>query len=490
MFKRIHHYLILLCTIATLRGDFTSYFNDPLPLGDDFYYDSDFGLLYENDTFPWVYLAYMNTWSYCSGSGSEGDDFQIYNDNFGWSYFDAPTAWFYSYDESNWWYSFGIGQMDATQSCIYYNSEYQIIQPRIPQAPHSNETVVYNLGDFNDVDSTLIELIPIFGEDSIVVSITANYAIGGNISSLIIDTGSVYLFTETFGPAINCNTYQRYTYGLGAAYYVPTTVDEFFFGTPETTFFAPVDTPMNIGQGNLVLVESSIAGLAGNLIQENHENMTSVIQQLKPEHLSFSFAEGLENGGTMSFAPLTGQTEDPIAIPLVSPGTFGYGYTSIIQKIAFFEADATEPHTEIETTDNGVIFRSEGSETKVAERLISFFDTGTTVPALLVQGDISLLGGEVSNSLIAPPADAPAFAKLEVTFTDTTGATKTMTQDYTEIAQKVPSLVGITPASAIPEGLDSLVVVMGLNFIGHYNFQIDFSQPGVAETITFFETGK
>lgn len=62
----------------------------------------------------------------------------------------------------------------------------------------------------------------------------------------------------------------------------------------------------------------------------------------------------------------------------------------------------------------------------------------------------------------------------------------TIHRTSTALATAALLLVSITPLESIPEDIHTLVNVVGLNFLGHFDFQIDFSEPDTPETLTFF----
>lgn len=212
--------------------------------------------------------------------------------------------------------------------------------------------------------------------------------------------------------------------------------------------------------------------------------MSPITEQLAPDHLSFAFPNGLGETGTMRFDALEQPTPDGRRIPLVEVPSLGYGYTASLLRIEYFAADALIAMIGAEA--DGVYYEQGNARTRIADEAFAFFDTGTTVPMLPIDGDISLLSDETASSLIESESAAPLYDSFRLVFRNALGEELILDSgEVTEWSADNPFARVLTPP-AVPAGLSVLTVVAGLNFIGQFDFQFEFD-GGVATDVTFIE---
>ena len=305
--------------------------------------------------------------------------------------------------------------------------------------------------------------------------------------SVLIDTGSIYYFlgSEDNTQDLPCPSPEHYTYGGGVAFFCP---EEMLLEVKDIQGSYETLLPKRIRMGRSYFIEwpgppYAIIGLSANLIGKNKEDMLPVIRQLQPDYLSFSFPDGLLNPGFFQFDRLEGDDAGVQRIPLVSPDTLDYGYTAKPARIEYYD-DEQQVVAAIINTGDGVYVETEGTSERIADDLVSFFDTGTTLPIVIIDGDISLLSDRVPESMILPEDDAPLYDEIVAVFEDEYGFEFRLRSGNVSVWQPENPWARVLTKPPVPDGARLLVYVFGLNFIGQYNFQFDFSD-GKATHVTF-----
>ena len=315
---------------------------------------------------------------------------------------------------------------------------------------------------------------------------------------VFLDTGSVYYFVApTSNPPdeLPCDKPQNFTYGGGGAEYCP--VD----GTLEMVDSEGTRTAISseeIRYGDAYFTEWStspyaILGLSGNRVGENQGGLKTITEQLRPEFMSFEWPDGRQNPGNFQFAPLDRPPGSGKTLPLVNPTTLGYGYTARFDRVDFIID--SEVHTSVvnrydakEASDQGVYLIIEGvDQGKIADDFISFFDTGTSVPFDWGNGDYSLLGKDVQKGNVTPSSSAPFYDSFTLMFTDANGEKVFMRSGSQMDFRSWSNQVNLITKAALPEGMKLAYSVLGLNFIGMWDFQFDYDEDGRATTITFYD---
>jgi hypothetical protein len=307
--------------------------------------------------------------------------------------------------------------------------------------------------------------------------------------SVLIDTGSIYYFLgrKDNSQDLPCPSPDNYTYGGGVAFFCPEeTLLEVkdIQGSYETLF------PEKIKMGRAYFTEwpgppYAIIGLSANLIGENRENMLPVVHQLEPDYLSFSFPDGLLNPGFFQFDKLQGSwVSEAQRIPLVSPDTLEYGYTARLLRIEYYANNELE--TAVINDIDGVYVETAETSERIADDLMAFFDTGTTIPVLIIDGGASLLSDRVPEDMILPEDDAPLYDEVVAVFEDESGLEIRLRSGNVSVWQPENPWSRVLTKPPVPEGTKHLVFILGLNFIGQYDFQFDFS-GGKATHVTFVE---
>jgi hypothetical protein len=306
--------------------------------------------------------------------------------------------------------------------------------------------------------------------------------------SVIIDTGSIYYFlgSKDNSQDLPCPSPDSYTYGGGVAFFCPEeTLLEVknILGWYDTLIFE------KIKMGRAYFTEwpglpYAIIGLSANLIGKNREDMLPVVHQLEPDYLSFSFPDGLTKPGFFQFDRLEGAYAGVQRIPLVSPGTLDYGYTARLVRIEYYANNELE--TAVINDIDGVYVETAETSERIADDLMAFFDTGTTVPILIIDGDASLLSDRVPEDMILPENDAPFYDEVVAVFEDDSGFKIRLRSGDVSVWQPENPWARVLTKPPVPDGTKLLVYILGLNFIGQYNFQFDFSD-GKATHVTFVE---
>jgi len=212
--------------------------------------------------------------------------------------------------------------------------------------------------------------------------------------------------------------------------------------------------------------------------------MLPVVHQLEPDYLSFSFPDGLLNPGFFQFNRLEGAYAGIQRIPLVSPATLEYGYTARFVRMEYY-ADK-ELVTAVVNNADGVYIETAETSERIADDFVAFFDTGTTLPIVIIDGGISLLSDRVPESMIFPEEDAPLYDEVVAVFEDEAGFEIMLRSGDVSVWQPENPWARVLTRPPVPDGTKLLVYVLGLNFIGQYDFQFDFI-GGKATHVTFME---
>jgi len=311
------------------------------------------------------------------------------------------------------------------------------------------------------------------GEDDMVYDLYTTVWAGGQDRTVVIDTGSIYYFLATpFNSSdLPCQTPQFFYYGGGIAEFCPGRTDV-VVQDPRGRFTALMPEPLVFGQAYFIDwggLPYGILGIAGSLgLGLDFPEMRSVIEQVAPEALSFTFPNGLTRPGSFQFAPLAEVPASAVRIPLVDPGNLGYGYTARLLEADYVVDGAVQ--TRLVQTPTGVVLESGGSQTRIATDLIAFFDTGTSVPFLPLDGDVPFVSDQAPYAQFPTDPTAPNYDRVVLHFEDEAGRIVTLAPP----APPAPLTLPVLTARVVPAGLQHLVAIVGLNFIGHYDFQFEF----------------
>ena len=343
-----------------------------------------------------------------------------------------------------------------------------------------------------------IEFVPLTGtgtgpdsdvEVEVPTALQMEVFAGGLSRNVIIDTGSIYYFlgSPDNSKDLSCSSPETFTYGSGEAVFCPEK-NKVEVKTLEGAYQPLRSNELKMGSCHLNDwpdgAPPAIMGLSGNLTGKNRKGMASMIQQLKPDYLSFSFPEGMTKRGFFQFDKLP---EDAAAafppIPLVDPGSAEYGYTARPLRVEFW-VDG-EVHTILRNTVDGVLLETESSIDRVADEFLTFFDTGTTLPIALFDG-VSLLGDQVGKAYLMPESSAVGYDSMLVVFEGESG------EEIFVESGDLRFWINNSPFAKVPTkavfsgDVQEFLVVMGLNFIARFDFQFDFER-GEATHITFVE---
>ena len=317
-----------------------------------------------------------------------------------------------------------------------------------------------------------------------VYSVEISLEYEDNKFTAMVDTGSPYsLFKSDNIKAaeLDCDPVLYFHYGSGNSKFCPEDRTLKILGkdgevVPWTT------APLTVGASNNI----NIVGVTGNLDPAtNRPGMTSTIEQTQPQALSFRWPRGLSESGDMRFAPLSNPGTQVAAIDLVDPGALSYGYTGTLVRLEYLQGD--DVHTSLQQTEDGVSWVRGDRTAKVADSMLAFFDTGTTIPNVMVNGDISLMGDQVNikESAALPGKNAPRYDGLRLVLSNAAGDEQTLTaSQWPALAEQ--GATGIPQPEDFPQDISQLVAVAGLNFIGRYDLQFNFTD-GRAESLQFFE---
>ncbi len=315
--------------------------------------------------------------------------------------------------------------------------------------------------------------------------LTLPIRVQGQDRSATIDTGSVYYFQGSKDNTSNlpCGNPQRYSYGGGIAHYCPS--EQFVeVEDPDSTYLALRKQKLNYGVTYFTDWPGppyGIIGFSSNRTQQNHEFMSVVTEQLEPDYLSIAFPGGLQESGVIAFDKLASVSDDAVTIPLTSPKTLGYGYSALIERMDFIVGGAI--HTSFVTEADGVYLEQGASKDRVADEMISFFDTGTTIPMDSFNGDISLLGLDTPAGAITPDMGAALYDEFTVTFKDVSGDEVTLSSGDVTGWQPGNASAHVPTKDVMPAGMKLLTNILGLNFIGQFDFQFTFKDGRATEVI-------
>ncbi len=301
-----------------------------------------------------------------------------------------------------------------------------------------------------------------------------------------IDTGSIYYFlgTKDNSKDLPCSSPEIYSYGGGDAHFCP--ADEML--RVDRPSGKPIDVDKNpIRMGRAYFTEwggppYGIVGLSGNMVGTNKKDMLPVISQLDPDFFSFTFPNGVLEPGHMQFAPLDDTTGAYPPIPLVNPSTIGYGYVANLQRMDFL-IDGNV-HTSVIKESDGVHLIQGGDDQVIAEQLVAFFDTGTTVPLEWTDGDISYLGDDTPAGDMTPEKDAVHYDEFRVVFAGSDGETVEMGSGDQKAWWPDNPQTRVLTMPAVPKDMKLLTPILGLNFIARWDFQFAF-ENGQATDVVF-----
>lgn len=308
---------------------------------------------------------------------------------------------------------------------------------------------------------------------------------GGEQRPVMVDTGSVYLFLGNAGndTALDCPSPSRFTWGSGKADFCSSTMPLRAVGTDGST----VELSPDVTMGRAVFADwvspnYAILGLSANLVGTNVGGLTPVVDQLRPDYLSFRFPDGPLGDAVVAFAPLPDdEVRDATPVALVSPGGLGYGYTSKVSAVDFL-ADGQVLAT-IRTEADGVYLEKAAEHTRIADTNLAFFDTGATPPYVPLNGDISLLGDQVPNAII-PFAGKDPYDEVRFTLDAGNGQQVVISKLDVQSYAPGPPFLTVPSVSDFPEGLRQLTSVVGLGTLSGYDFHFTFAD-GKATTVQF-----
>lgn len=330
-------------------------------------------------------------------------------------------------------------------------------------------------------------------EDNVVTALTVDLGTPDNERPALVDTGSPYAIfnAPALGdPNTSCS---------------PPLV--FYYGSSTTPDFCPLQADLTIAtnagsqpltSGPLIVGSTegwslgAIFGLTGNLdATANRTGMRSVIEQIEISALAFEFPSGPSDTGTLRFGSYDGGGAIAAAINLTDPGALDYGYVAELESLEYLAG--SDVVATLSATSDGVIYSTGGTQSRVANSLTTFFDTGTTVPSIPINGDDSLMGSQTRSMILKNPSDTsdgtgtqPTFDGLRARFTGTDGQPVTLaSSNWSALIKAAPESFDIPAASEFPADLDQLVIVTGLNFLMGYGLEFTFSD-GVAEQARFY----
>ena len=325
------------------------------------------------------------------------------------------------------------------------------------------------------------------GEVDVALAIELEVFADETPRKVIIDTGSVYYFLASPDNSkdLPCSSPETFSYGSGTSVFCP---EEAIVDVKTTEgSYAPLrNQALKMGRSHFEDWQQTLAimGLAANLVGENRKSMASMMQQLKPDFLSFSFPDGLTQKGFLQFEELPDDAAAGFpSIPLVDPGPSEYGYTALPLRLEYYSSGKL--HTTLSNTEEGVFLETATSIDRVADEFRTFFDTGTTVP-LLMANAVSLLSDQVANAVIEPERSAADYDRVLVFFEGEAG--EEVVVDSGDLAFWIDNspFAKVPTKAAIPSDAQALVLVVGLNFLGRFDFQFDFD-GGVATSITLVD---
>lgn len=301
-----------------------------------------------------------------------------------------------------------------------------------------------------------------------------------------VDTGSVYLFVggHPEDPNLTCPSKPTFYYGAGFAEFCPATAPLKALGADNSV--VEVAPNLKYGDANFKnwVGPHSIIGVSGNMEGENLPGVETVIDQLRPDHMSFQFPNGGQNSAIVEFAALPPEKLRGVAaVPLVSPGSLKYGYTANISRVDFMVDSRIR--ASIVSEAGGVFLERDGQRSRIAEKNLAFFDTGATLPFTPLNGDISLLSNQVAKAPI-PFTGTEAYDKVQFTLDVGNGDHVVLVNDNVKAwgAPPEPPFFTLPAASDFPPGLVQFTSVVGLGTLSLYDFQFTF-KDGRATSASF-----
>jgi len=294
----------------------------------------------------------------------------------------------------------------------------------------------------------------------------------------LLDTGSVYFFLADKGNSdgLSCTAPNVFSFVTSGVFFCPQE-QVLTLMTPDDKFVEVLSEPLAMGDAYFEIPGGgfrSFIGLSANRTTWNRPGISLVTEQLAPDHLSFAFPDGLKKTGYFQFAPLDSPSPDAMRIPLVDPGTQGYGYTVHIETIEYVIDDKV--HSSFVTKSDGIYLEDGSESNKVAERMTGFIDTGTANPIFPLDGDHSLLGPNAELAPIKQDPKAPQVDEVRFTLVDEDGKDVVISGDMKPF-QTFETATRALTMSALEEKYDMkhFGPVIGLATVGQFDFQFDFA---------------
>ena len=286
---------------------------------------------------------------------------------------------------------------------------------------------------------------------------------------------------------LSCSSPETFTYGAGQILYCPEE-NNIDVKTLDGAYQPLRSNELKMASCHLpnwpTEAPPAIMGLSGNLTAKNRTGMTSVIEQLNPSYLSFSFPKGMTKSGFLQFDKLP---EDAAAafpqIPLVDPGVLEFGYTASPLRIEFYHKG--KAHTILRNTEEGLLLETESSIDRVADEFRVGFDTGTTLPIEVFEAT-PLLSSQVPRKALNPESSASHYDRVLVVFEGESGEEILVDSGDLRLWIGNSPFDRVPTKASIPDNTQQVVILMGINFIGRFDFQFDFD-GGRATHITFVE---
>ena len=164
-----------------------------------------------------------------------------------------------------------------------------------------------------------------------------------------------------------------------------------------------------------------------------------------------------------------------------NPKSIGYGYTSDIKELHFMVNDKVD--SKLIQHPHGVFLIQQNKPARVTQKMFAFFDTGTTIPFLIVNGDNSFLSSKKSSNPPVINGTGRTYNKLKVIFKDQS-LILTIPKAFQTGAPKISDFKN--------SSINTLNMVLGLNSIAQYNFSFEFENRDkhIATHIHFFNRSK
>lgn len=310
--------------------------------------------------------------------------------------------------------------------------------------------------------------IPIYMDtDASFVSIRGK---NGQSTRILLDTGSVYTFIpqDAVGGNTTLQGQYTYTYGLGSVTYGKLRQDLLLVNNNNKPIHTLSDLTFGIIKDKQNFPIDGITGLA-QLSTENSGNfqLASTMTQLEYNYISFDFGPN----PAILFEPYNdcGKGELVAHIPLLSPlPTPGYGYISSMKSLKVTQTNG----------DGWILYKDDNNivnYTVYTNKIITsgklplittwnvFFDTGTTLPIVHVDGNVNLLGSKVSNAILDSNNKIINLSHIQYTFANgmTLSATSS-NNDKLEMINQSPDMLN---------KITKLLTVCGYRFQKQYNVE-------------------